>query len=1301
LFKDSIILIFLLVTGYVSGQSFTEISTSIEENGVASISWGDYDNDNDPDVLIAGGSYSRIYDNKGSGVFTDISAGIGGIMMYAASGWGDYDNDGDLDFVLTGKPTDSTCLSFIFRNDNDGIFTDIQAELPGLGRGSAEWGDYDNDGDLDLLLCGEDEHRDATTRIYINEGNDRFSPADISLPGISMGSATWGDYDNDHDLDILICGRDISGNSISAVYRNDGKEFTDAGAKLFGVQNGNGIWGDYDSDGDLDIFITGNAYSKVYQNIDNSFFDINAEIPGLEFAKSYWGDFNQDGRLDLLVTGLHAGDDVAAIYRFNYSNGFTLYDSSFTGITDGDVKCADFDKDNDLDVILSGFKNNPRMEATNIYRNNGDIKNTAPGVPANLAAKTEGNSVILSWSRSSDIQTPAKGLSYNIRVGNTPMGIQVVSPMSDLSSGRRQIVSFGNASSDTSWIIKNLSPGTYYWSVQAIDKGYLASPFAKEAKFNIPDPFTVIADLDPLFRGSLAWGDYDNDNDLDLVICGCEDWDSYVFGCTKAILEVFRNDNNSAFKNVYSSPYGIYHSDVDWGDYDNDGDLDLLATGDQYSEADSLHNTRALIYKNTGQDNFEIIDPGFEGICEGSGFWADFDNDGDLDVLLSGKYYKSGKRNTYTNKSFIYPNQGHVDFEEIEIDLGTYGESYTIFADFDNDGDNDLIHIGNVVRLYKNSGDLTFEDAGMTLPVAKRGLAASGDYDNDGDLDLLIAGDGELVYTKLFNNDNGIYNETNDFFRGVILGSAGWGDYDVDGDLDVLLTGYSGRYISFIYRNERNANAFNELDAGLYGVYYGNAAWGDYNDDGDLDIAINGAGDEGIKTKIYNNNGNWQNLQPNTPDNLQYEIKGFDVLLKWDHCTDGDGHGGVTYNVRIDTVPGQGSITSVMSDLNTGYRLLPAPGNAGINNFYLIKNLPFNTYYWSVQAIDNTYKGGSWADESSFELGNVFVDFEYDTVCFGSPTTFTDLSLSREGSILSWHWDFGDGGVSNDRNPQYYFSQPGEKNVTLSIALSTGTYYKTKPVRVKPKPMVQFTFEPVSEGGEVMSFENQTDTFDIDVIEWEWDFGDSTGFVGKNPPQHGYLSTGNFIVQLSVTGSNGCSDIKSEEIQVCRGIPKKPELLAYGPNTWYLVCSNDTALFYKWYYNGSQLLEQDSYILVANKRLGQYQVAISSDDVCYVESDKVWIPVTGISSATTDESVRIYPNPNDGHFVIYTLNEDIVLHYYRLFDIFGREISSGKLNSETGKNHRFYFEDLMNGVYFVEILVDNCRIYVAKLIIKK
>ena len=66
-----------------------------------------------------------------------------------------------------------------------------------------------------------------------------------------------------------------------------------------------------------------------------------------------------------------------------------------------------------------------------------------------------------------------------------------------------------------------------------------------------------------------------------------------------------------------------------------------------------------------------------------------------------------------------------------------------------------------------------------------------------------------------------------------------------------------------------------------------------------------------------------------------------------------------------------------------------------------------------MQAIDNTYKGGSWAEESTFELGNVFVDFEFDTVCLGDPTTFTDLSQSREGPI--YHRGTGildDGGTS-------------------------------------------------------------------------------------------------------------------------------------------------------------------------------------------------------------------------------------------------------------------------------------------------
>ena len=134
----------------------------------------------------------------------------------------------------------------------------------GLDNGSAEWGDYDNDGDLDLLLCGENERYDATTKIYRNDGDDRFSEVGIWLPGVSKGSAAWGDYDNDHDLDVLLCGRDISGNSISAVYRNDGNHFADILAGLADIQDGVAIWYDYNSDNDPDIFISGDNKSKVY-----------------------------------------------------------------------------------------------------------------------------------------------------------------------------------------------------------------------------------------------------------------------------------------------------------------------------------------------------------------------------------------------------------------------------------------------------------------------------------------------------------------------------------------------------------------------------------------------------------------------------------------------------------------------------------------------------------------------------------------------------------------------------------------------------------------------------------------------------------------------------------------------------------------------------------------------------------------------------------------------------------------------------------------------------------------------------
>jgi hypothetical protein len=94
----------------------------------------------------------------------------------------------------------------------------------------------------------------------------------------------------------------------------------------------------------------------------------------------------------------------------------------------------------------------------------------------------------LHWQPASDNQTASAGLTYNIRMGTTPGGGEIVSPMADPATGYRRIVAQGNVFHNTSWPIKNLQPGTYFWSVQAIDNNFSGSPFAPERSFTIAAP---------------------------------------------------------------------------------------------------------------------------------------------------------------------------------------------------------------------------------------------------------------------------------------------------------------------------------------------------------------------------------------------------------------------------------------------------------------------------------------------------------------------------------------------------------------------------------------------------------------------------------------------------------------------------------------------------------------------------------------------------------------------------------------------------------------------------------------------
>ena len=482
------------------GQYFCGAFEALEGVSSSAVAWADViGNDGRLDFLVIGRDdylkeITQFYRNDQGGYFTDVSAGSGLSNVHGGSlAWGNYDNDNeaDLDLLLTGA-TGSVRVTQIYRYDGLGRFTAIADNLPDVSNGTGVWGDYDNDGDLDILLAGSSSSG-TIAEIYKNT-KGIFTPVNAGLRGVAGGSvAAWGDYDNDGDLDILLAGEESSGLPSTKIYRNTNGVFNDIAAPLPGVADGALAWGDYDGDGNLDILLAGRQsngvrLAKVYRNINGTFFDANAGLVGIDGGSAVWGDFDNDGDLDILLTGDTENEPVAKVYR-NDGTGFYDIQAALTGVKISAAAWGDYDNDGALDVLAAGEDGGGAL-SVQVYRNIVARANTAPTIPANLTSSPSGSSVTLNWNKAIDNQTRQNGLTYNLRVGTTtPNGPQIVSPLSNVTNGFRRVPQLGNTGHPNGLAIKNLAPGTYYWSVQAIDNAFAGSAFAPERSFVIlPTP---------------------------------------------------------------------------------------------------------------------------------------------------------------------------------------------------------------------------------------------------------------------------------------------------------------------------------------------------------------------------------------------------------------------------------------------------------------------------------------------------------------------------------------------------------------------------------------------------------------------------------------------------------------------------------------------------------------------------------------------------------------------------------------------------------------------------------------------
>ena len=280
--------------------SFEKVTENIGLNNADNINqilFVDFDQDGDLDLLAARKGGNKFFRNNGDGTFTENAAAMGLTGPIAGTkrmDFGDLDNDGDLDIIGLGEDGSIE----VYNNNRHSIFNDI-TELAGLKNqkysgNSITIGDYNNDGNLDLLIGGG---TGGKCFLFTNEGghfklDEKMSEQlNSSLLGIHINDLSFIDYDNDGFKDILVAGTniDLTKKGIK-LFHNDGlKKFTDASLLLpEKIQQAYCIsTADFNFDGDLDIFFAGPTGSRLARNDGgNNNNYVQVQLSGLSFGNS-------------------------------------------------------------------------------------------------------------------------------------------------------------------------------------------------------------------------------------------------------------------------------------------------------------------------------------------------------------------------------------------------------------------------------------------------------------------------------------------------------------------------------------------------------------------------------------------------------------------------------------------------------------------------------------------------------------------------------------------------------------------------------------------------------------------------------------------------------------------------------------------------------------------------------------------------------------------------------------------------------------------------------------------------------
>ncbi|MFT3753339.1 MAG: FG-GAP-like repeat-containing protein [Paludibacter sp.] len=280
----------------------------------------------------------------------------------SGAAWGDYNNDGLLDLITGGVSNNWAKITMFYKNNGNGTFTKVTHPFPNLDAANITWFDYNNDGNLDLFLAGQDDLGKYST-LYKNRGaagNYEFEEVfQGTFEYVNNGGGNRanryviaGDVNNDGWVDIYLQGENESGRH-AFLYKNlKGQGFEKVENPVNGTQTfvqlnaGSAAFGDYDGDGYLDLIASGyaadspiypNGYVAArYKNNGDGTFAAPVFFDGTESGELAWCDYNNDGKLDYVVTGVGANSFgwywKTDIYENSGAGSFTLVPAAQNGM---------------------------------------------------------------------------------------------------------------------------------------------------------------------------------------------------------------------------------------------------------------------------------------------------------------------------------------------------------------------------------------------------------------------------------------------------------------------------------------------------------------------------------------------------------------------------------------------------------------------------------------------------------------------------------------------------------------------------------------------------------------------------------------------------------------------------------------------------------------------------------------------------------------------------------------------------------------------------------------------------------